>query len=142
MSRGKVRPKKLPGESRSQASARRKAAATPSPLVKQCKACPWRVGVKPLEDIPGGYCEAKHRNLKGTIAEPGRMPGKEIRAMACHESPVGAERECVGWVLQQLGPGNNIALRLRAMDGQYNGFRTEGPQHQRFEDTLPNQEDS
>jgi hypothetical protein len=22
---------------------------------KQCKACPWRVGVKPEEDIPGGH---------------------------------------------------------------------------------------
>jgi hypothetical protein len=57
--------------------------------------------------------------------------------MACHESAVGKERECVGWVLNQLGPGNNIGLRIRAMDGRYNDFRAAGPQRERFEDTLP-----
>ena len=106
----------------------------------QCKACPWRKGVKPARDIPGGYCETKHRNLKSTIAVPGDLRfinGGPMRAMACHESTGGNERECVGWVLQQLGPGNNIGLRMLAMDERYRDFRTVGPQHDRFEDTLP-----
>lgn len=106
--------------------------------MKQCKACPWRVDVKPAEDIPNGYCEIRHKNLKSTIAKPGRVSFPRVMiAMACHESLPGKERECVGWVVQQLGPGNNIPLRIQAMDGRYKDFRTEGPQHERFEDTLP-----
>jgi len=31
---------------------------------RQCKACPWRKDVVPERDIPGGYCEVKHANLK------------------------------------------------------------------------------
>jgi hypothetical protein len=104
---------------------------------KQCKACPWRVGVKPEEDIPGGYCETKHKNLKSTVAEPGRIPFGPMRMMACHESPVGNEQPCVGWTLHQLNEGNNIGLRMLAMDGRFKDMRTDGPQHRRFEDTLP-----
>lgn len=104
---------------------------------KQCKACPWRKGVKPAEDIPNGYCDAKHRALKSTIAPPGAMPRGPLRVMACHESPVGQEQPCVGWVVNQLGPGNNIGLRLLALDGRFADVRTDGPQHECFEDTLP-----
>lgn len=104
---------------------------------KQCKACPWRKDVRPAEDIPGGYCETKHRALKDTIATPGLVQIGVVRMMACHESAVGAEQPCVGWVVNQLGPGNNIALRLLALDGRFRNVRTEGPQHARFEDTLP-----
>jgi len=104
---------------------------------RQCKACPWRKGVRPAEDIPGEYCETKHRALKDTIATPGLVQRGPLRMMACHESPVGAEQPCVGWVVNQLGPGNNIALRLLALDGRFRNVRTDGPQHPRFEDTLP-----
>lgn len=104
----------------------------------QCKACPWKKSTVPERDIPGGYSENKHRGLRDTIAVPGLIQlGGVARVMACHESKPGQEIECVGWVMQQLGPGNNIALRMRAMDGRYNGWRTVGPQHERFEDTLP-----
>jgi hypothetical protein len=106
---------------------------------QQCKACPWKKGVKPREDIPGGYCEKKHEALRDTIAEPGAITGlgPSIRMMACHESPVDHEQPCVGWVINQLGPGNNIALRMLARDGRFRELRVEGPQHDRFEDTLP-----
>lgn len=102
---------------------------------KQCKACPWKKSTVPDEDIPGGYCETKHRNLDTTIAKPGdiRLGG----IMACHESPVGAEQPCVGWVAHQLGPGNNIGLRMLAMDGRFQNIQLDGPQHESFEDTLP-----
>jgi hypothetical protein len=44
----------------------------------------------------------------------------------------------VGWLAHQLGPGNNIALRLAVMAGRIDGnVETVGPQHERFEDTLP-----
>lgn len=102
----------------------------------QCKACPWRVGVVPSRDIPGGYCAKKHRRLESTIAEPGVIVGGSLKVMACHESPIGKERECVGWLVNQLGPGNNIKLRLSAMDGRYKNIRTVGPQHATLADTL------
>lgn len=106
---------------------------------RQCKACPWKVGVKPSGDIPGGYSEAKHRALDRTIAEPGSTAdlGKPLHVMACHETPPGRELMCAGWVHNQLGPGNNIALRMKALDGRFHGLRVDGPQHERFEDTLP-----
>jgi Family of unknown function (DUF6283) len=105
---------------------------------KQCKACPWRKDVNPQTDIPNGYCEAKHKNLKATIAQGAASLGKAPNMMACHESAVGSEEICVGWAMNQLGPGNNIGLRLRAIkDTRFHGLETVGPQHQRFEDTLP-----
>lgn len=107
-------------------------------ITKQCKACPWKTSTDPEKDIPGGYCATKHANLSSTIAEPGAMAGT-IRMMACHESPPGSEQPCVGWVIHQLGPGNNLALRIKAMDGRFKDLRTVGAQHDRFEDTLPRQ---
>lgn len=106
-------------------------------MTTQCKACPWKKSTRPAKDIPGGYCETQHRDLKGTIAEPGAMPTHVMPMMACHESPPGNERPCIGWVMQQLGPGNNLGLRMLALDGRFKDFRTVGPQHERFEDTLP-----
>jgi hypothetical protein len=102
----------------------------------QCKACPWRKDVVPECDIPGGYCEEKHRNLKSTIAEPGVLNiGSTLRLMAC-PSP-GREIVCVGWLAHQLGPGNNIALRMAASDGRFPRFELVGDQHECLEDTLP-----
>ena len=66
------------------------------------------------------------------------MPNAPLRMMACHESAVGREMPCVGWLHQQLGVGNNLALRLAVMRGKVDGdVETVGPQHERFEDTLP-----
>lgn len=104
---------------------------------KQCKKCPWKVGTTP-QDIPGGYCETRHRALKSTIAEPGTMSGFAGPMMACHEATVGSELPCVGWLVQQIGDGNNIALRLRVITGEVDGnVETVGPQHARLEDTFP-----
>lgn len=106
---------------------------------RQCAKCPWKKGTDPNK-IPGGYSREKHRALKDTIADPGSMAGVRgsLRVMACHETPTGAEQPCVGWLANQLGPGNNIALRLKAMTGQIDtDFELVGEQHERFEDTLP-----
>lgn len=107
--------------------------------MKQCKKCPWRKDVDP-NDIPNGYCATKHAGLKNTIAQPGDLRGLlagSMHVMACHESKPGKERECVGWLSHQLGPGNNIALRMRALDGRYRDLQLVGEQHETFEDTLP-----
>lgn len=107
--------------------------------MKQCKGCPWKKTAKPKEQIPG-YCERKHDALKETIAAPASIAGLggPLRVFTCHDSKPGAERPCVGWAVHQLGPGNNIALRLHArVDPAYANLETVGPQHRRFEDTLP-----
>lgn len=105
---------------------------------RQCKACPWRVDCVPQKDIPGGYCEKKHAQLESTIS---RHPLASLRGdapmMACHEFPVGKEQVCVGWLANQLGPGNNLGLRMRAARGDFPPFKLVGEQHETFEDTLP-----
>lgn len=106
---------------------------------KQCAKCPWKKSTNPRE-IPGGYCEAKHRALTSTMADPddpGSGLGQPMRLMGCHESPVGAEQPCVGWVANQLGPGNNLALRLLALDGRFKHIELDGEQHETLEETFP-----
>ncbi len=103
----------------------------------QCAKCPWKVTTDP-HDIPDGYCEIKHANLAGTIAEPGALPTGPLHIFACHETKSGKELPCAGWLSHQLGEGNNIGLRLAVIDGRIDAnVKTVGKQHQRFEDTLP-----
>ena len=105
----------------------------------QCAKCPWKTSTDPNE-ITDGYCSAAHRDLTDTIAEEGSLVGlvTPIRIMACHESPVGAELPCVGWLSHQIGPGNNLPLRLRVMTGNVDGnIQTVGPQHKTLEATFP-----
>lgn len=100
---------------------------------KQCAKCPWRVDVDP-HDIPNGYNEDQHRALASTIARPGDIRGSAA-AMACHETD---NAHCVGWLVNQLGPGNNIGLRIRMMSCENAGkIKLRGEQHGTFEDTLP-----
>lgn len=105
---------------------------------RQCAKCPWKVSTNPHE-IPGDYSVAKHLALQNTIAEPGALHfPKQLRLMACHESPAGEERVCVGWLDNQLHSGNNLALRLAAVRGHVDlDYEVVGEQHTRFEDTLP-----
>ncbi len=99
----------------------------------QCHICPWLKSVNP-HDIPNGYDVEKHRALACTIADPGSLIDKG-RAMACHETD---DAHCIGWLVNQIGPGNNIGLRIR-MRGCENAERIKlrGEQHETFEDTLP-----
>lgn len=107
---------------------------------KQCAKCPWRKDVDPTE-IPGEYCEVKHRGLKKTIAKPANVADllfKELQMMACHETPPGREKPCVGWLVHQFGPGNNIGLRMAVFEGRVDmDVEPVGEQHERFEDTIP-----
>ena len=114
---------------------------------KQCDACPWRVDVVASRDIPGGYCEQKHAALRNTIAQEDGDLGvlfglsAPLRVMACHETPEGKELACAGWLAHQLGPGNNIALRLRVrtdpeLREAVSKLELVGEQHERFEDTI------
>lgn len=103
---------------------------------QQCAKCPWRVGVNPHQ-IPNGYSVEKHKALACTIARPadlGSIRG-EARVMACHETD---DAHCVGWLAHQLGPGNNLGLRMQMLSCENAGdIKLIGEQHERFEDTLP-----
>lgn len=103
----------------------------------QCAKCPWKVSTDP-HDIPNGYSPEKHRALACTIARPADprdLTARELRMMACHETH---DSPCVGWLAHQLGPGNNLALRLAVMAGRIGGdVRTVGPQHESLPDTFP-----
>ena len=109
-------------------------------LKRQCAACPWKITTVPERDIPGGYCPTKHQNIKNTVAEPGRFHNTgTFSTMACHETSVGREQACTGWVNHQLGSGNNIALRLYAFGNPeaFAGLELDVEQHETFEATLP-----
>lgn len=106
---------------------------------KQCEKCPWKMSTDP-HDIPNGYSADAHRALENTIADPASLKlGGVIHTMACHDSPVGKESQCIGWLVHQMGPGNNIALRLLMRHYDLSGVELVGEQHQNFEDTLDRQ---
>ena len=86
-------------------------------------------------DIPNGYSVEKHCALESTIAKDVDLDiGGEIKVMACHETH---DSHCIGWLVNQLGIGNNIPMRLHMMSCT-NGrdIETVGEQHGSFADTL------
>lgn len=103
---------------------------------KQCAKCPWKKSTNP-HDIPNGYSVKQHCDLKKTISDGGINIGSPLQVMACHEAKTGKEVYCIGWLMNQLGPGNNIALRIKMMQYDLKSIKLDGEQHQRFEDTLP-----
>jgi len=106
----------------------------------QSAKCPWKVDTDPYE-IPNGYCEIKHKNLKDTIAKDTSFSfGSPLKIMACHYSKDNCENaeHCVGWLNNQLGVGNNIVLRISMMQCEnIKDLQIVGEQHEKFQDTLP-----
>lgn len=113
-------------------------------VVKQCKSCPWRIDCIPDRDIPN-YRRGLHEGLTNTIAKGDgsdffkALSCSTQHAMACHYSKPGEEFPCAGWLSNQLGPGNNIGVRLAVMTGRMPRPEIDGPQHETFEQTLCNQ---
>lgn len=100
----------------------------------QCAKCPWKVDTNPYE-IPNGYDPKKHRALSNTCQPYLTGLGKsELPVMACHETH---DAYCVGWLHNQLGEGNNVALRIRMMSYKPFKLQVDGRQHRTFADTLP-----
>ena len=103
---------------------------------KQCDKCPWKVSTDPTT-IPNGYTKAAHARLRNTIARVPSFVGS-TKVMACHEHPLGREVYCVGWLMNQLGPGNNTPMRIRMRGCENIGeVELDGEQHDTFEATLP-----
>lgn len=107
---------------------------------RQCAKCPWRVDVDPF-DIPNGYDVDKHKKLEGTIAKGNGLASlfsRDLHIMACHETH---DAHCIGWLMNQVGPANNIGLRIHMMDcTNASDIQLAGEQHERFEDTLPTEQ--
>ena len=106
-------------------------------LTTQCAKCPWKVSTNPYE-IPGEYSKELHENLSITIADPHPksfvMP-TEIKTMACHLTH---NNHCIGYLYNQLGYGNNLALIIKFMNCEnLEDMKIIGPQHETFQDTLP-----
>lgn len=100
---------------------------------KQCPKCPWRKDVNP-HDIPNGYSEEKHCALKSTIVS-GLESLQMDRVMACHELH---DAHCLGWLMNQVGSGNNIGLRIKMISCENaSKIQLMGEQHETFEETLP-----
>lgn len=114
-----------------------KVAAIKRSTVVQCKSCPWRVDCVPDADIPN-YNPELHRGLHDTIRSGiETLFQGAARGMACHYSKPGAEFPCAGWLHHQLGPGNNISVRMQVMTGKLPAPEVDGKQHETFEATLP-----
>lgn len=103
----------------------------------QCAKCPWRKATNP-HDIPNGYDPEKHANLKCTIAKPSDLSvlaEREQHVMSCHEEEAAY---CIGWLMHQVGRGNNISMRLHVRNcTNISEVKLIGEQHETFEDTLP-----
>jgi hypothetical protein len=104
-------------------------------IVKQCATCPWRVDCDPERDIPG-YKRELHERVAVTIRN-GHESLRPGRAMACHHSKRSAETYCAGWLHYQMGPGNNLGVRLDIWRGAVPAPVVDGEQHARLEDTFP-----
>lgn len=104
---------------------------------RQCADCPWKKTADPRKIR--GYSVGLHKGLATTIAEPGALIGGSLRVFVCHKTH---DLPCAGWLVNQLGPGNNIPLRLACSAHQGAGridanVETVGEQHETFEDTMP-----
>lgn len=83
-----------------------------------------------------GYDRKKHEALADSIATPGSLVGAKT-TMACHGSAEDAPTVCVGWLHNQLGPGNNLGLRLRAIrEPELGDYTLAGKQRASFAETF------
>ena len=104
---------------------------------RQCATCPWKVTTVPDRDIPNGYHVDLHESLRKTIQRGLDSLRSCGTAMACHYSKPGEEFACAGWLHNQLGAGNNIAVRLAVATGRMPVPEVTGEQHETFDATLP-----
>ena len=102
---------------------------------KQCKTCPWKKSTT-VDDIPN-YSVKTHEVLQESIAdETGNISqvNQPLVVMTCHNS---IRCECVGWLHNQLGIGNNIPLRFQMRfysNAKY--IEVDGEQKVSFKDTF------
>lgn len=100
----------------------------------QCRLCPWKKSTR--GQIPNGFARDVHDLIRSMSTPMAALHQTELM-MQCHETSDAEPLPCVGWMVHQLGPGNDLVLRMKMIAGHYDGdLRTVGPQHERFEDIL------
>lgn len=102
---------------------------------KQCSTCPWLVDAT-VANIPN-YQPENHKRLISTIAEQGIIEF-DLPAMSCHHAEDGEPgRYCIGWLSNQIGPGNNIGMRLKMLSCENSrDIQLAGEQVETFEETF------
>ena len=105
--------------------------------IKQCKNCPWKIKIN-IHTIPNGYDSKAHNNLlENTPKEYEFFPDK-LNIMACHHSNDKDNMYCIGWLFNALGEGNNIPMRIKAMNIEnISEIKVYGKQHTNFNDLKP-----
>lgn len=94
----------------------------------QCASCPWKLSINP-DALPANYGHVDRDAVVRASAEPGSFRRPEGPPIGCHVVRPGPVLPCVGWLVQQLGPGNNLALRMKVIAGVVDDtVETVGPQ--------------
>lgn len=103
---------------------------------RQCKKCPWKKSTG--KNIPNGFREDAAELLRRQTSSTSLRPCDPLEVQQCHETSDEAPLPCVGWLVHQLGVGQNFSLRLRVISGDVGAnVSTVGPQHRRPEDVVP-----
>ena len=106
---------------------------------KQCKGCPWKKSID-INTIPNGLDkDMLFKMIEGAKnSENSLVPS--LRIMSCHHSNDKDNMICIGWLHNQLGPGNNWMLRLKMRDCEnISEIKVYGKQHEKFEDLIPDE---
>lgn len=83
--------------------------------VRPCSACPWRSDSH-ADEIPGFRLELAERLAESCPDTRGMGPEFDAPVFACHESRVGEEIACAGWLATA---GNaHPGIRLAVMQGR------------------------
>jgi hypothetical protein len=84
-------------------------------LAQPCPSCPWRLD-QTAQDIPGFSLE-KARDLAATCPDArGHGPDFGAKVFACHQSKLGGEFPCAGW-LAKVGHCHPM-VRLACIQGK------------------------
>jgi hypothetical protein len=98
---------------------------------KQCENCPWKKSTD-ISTIPN-YNKEMHKNLSNTIAIDLSIKNN-VRVMSCHKHEAA---HCIGWLVNQIGAGNNIGMRLQLMKCKNaKDIEVYGEQYQTFRETI------
>lgn len=103
---------------------------------RQCRTCPWRADVDPT-NIPEGHGRVDGRMLALSVADGlESLANPNVINAECHAYP-GTGLVCVGWLVHQLGPGQNFSVRMKVIKGRIDAnVETVGPQRNLVDEML------
>lgn len=112
---------------------------------KQCANCPWKKSTK-HEDIDRreGFDVEYYKSVRDDfVSRPGFIGmSQDHDNMGCHKHPDEDDVPCIGWLAHEVGPGNNIGLRLWLTQFENSwDIETVGEQHKSIYDFFGGQPD-